>query len=108
MPASHRRLVRAAGALILLIPVLLLIPGPTHGQDESCPPSPFNLGPKGGAGARFTMMLRVNQPKNVDDFAQLQSTYGQLRPRDIFVVNTRWKGSSPAIQHEILARLAES
>jgi len=43
-------------------------------------------GTLGGAGARFTMLLRVNQPKNVDDLARLQSTYGQLRSRDIFLI----------------------
>jgi hypothetical protein len=44
---------------------------------------------------RFTMMIRVNKPWSVDAYAELQSTYDQLRPRDIFVVNTRFKGSSP-------------
>jgi hypothetical protein len=110
MPDSHRRLIRAAGALALTIPILLLLlsPGSSPGDAGGCPPTPYNLAPKGGAGARFTMLVRVNQPKNVDDYAQLQQTYGQLRPRDIFVVNTRWKGSSPALQNEILERLANS
>jgi hypothetical protein len=109
MPDSHRRLVRAAGALAILIPLLLLpSPGPSPGRTSDCPPSPYLLGPRGGAGARFTMLIRINQPENVDDYARLQSTYGQLRTRDIFVVNTRWKGSSPELQHEILGRLASS
>ena len=95
-------------ALILLLPLLLLIPGPSAGQSASCPPNPYLLGPKGGAAARFTMLIRVNQPDNVDDYARLQSTYGQLRTRDIFVVNTRWKGSDPEIQDEILDRLHDS
>jgi hypothetical protein len=52
------------------------------------------------------MLIRINQPDNVDDYARLQSTHGQLRPRDIFVVNTRWKGTTPELQREILGRLA--
>jgi hypothetical protein len=108
MPDSHRRLIRAAGALALLLPLLLLLPRPTAGQGGGCPQNPYNLGPKGGAGARFTMLIRVNHPSNVDAYARLQSTYGQLRSRDIFVVNTRWKGSSAELQDEILSRLASS
>jgi hypothetical protein len=108
MPDSHRRLIRAAGALALLLPLLLLLPRAAPGQGDGCPPNPDLLGPKGDAGARFTMMIRVNKPRNVGAYTQLQATYGQLRPRDIFVVNTRWKGSSPELQGEILGRLASS
>jgi hypothetical protein len=54
------------------------------------------------------MLIRVNKPRNVDAYARLQSTYGQLRARDAFVVNTRWKGSSPALQAAIVERLRDS
>jgi hypothetical protein len=108
MPDSHRRLIRAAGVLALILPALMLLPGASPGDDAACPPAPYLLSPKGGAGARFTMMMRVNKPGNVDAYAQLQSTYGQLRDRDIFVVNTRFKGSSPELLEAILDRLAES
>src|SRR5262249_24957014 len=57
---------------------------------------------------RFTMLIRVNKPSNVGTYERLQGTYGQLRQRDTFVVNTRWKGSSPAIQDAILSRLRDS
>jgi hypothetical protein len=65
------------------------------------------LSPKGGPGARFTMLLRVNKPKNVEAYAELQSTYGQLRTRDLFLVNTRFKGSNAEDQDEIVTRLRE-
>jgi hypothetical protein len=111
MPDWRRRLIRALGAIPLLLPLplLLLVPGSAPaGQGPACPPAPFDLGPKGGPAARFTMLIRINQPDNVGDYARLQSTYGQLRTRDIFVVNTRWKGSNPEIQNEILDRLHDS
>jgi hypothetical protein len=110
MPDSHRRPIRVAGALalLLLLPLLLLVPRGAPGDPADCPPDPYLLGPKGGAGARFTMLIRVNKPRNVDAYAQLQSNYGQLRSRDIFVVNTRWKGSDPELHNEILQRLGAS
>jgi hypothetical protein len=87
---------------------LAFAPGVSPGEPPDCPAAPYLLSPKGGAGSRFTMMMRVNKPRNVDAYAQLQSTYGQLRPRDIFVVNTRFKGSSPALQEAIADRLRDS
>lgn len=106
MPDSHRWL--PAAACVLAVLAFALAPGSSPGEPDDCAAAPFLLSPKGGAGARFTMMIRVNKPRNVDAYAELQSTYGQLRPRDIFVVNTRFKGSSPALQDEIVGRLRES
>lgn len=106
MPDSHRRLIGAAGAVVLL--ALALAPGASPGQPADCPAAPFLLSPKGVAGSRFTMLIRVNKPGNVDAYERLQSTFGQLRPRDIFVVNTRFKGSSPELQRQIVGRLRDS
>ncbi|HEY6637333.1 MAG TPA: hypothetical protein VIZ61_06580 [Solirubrobacterales bacterium] len=105
MPDSLRRLPVAAGALPLL--VLALIPAASSGDPAGCPPTPLQLAPKGGPGARFTMLIRINKPRNVNQYAKLQSTYGQLRTRDIFLVNTRWKGTSAELQQEIVSRLRE-
>jgi hypothetical protein len=102
---SHLRLPAAAGLLLLL--VLALMPAASGGDPAGCPATPFQLAPKGGPGARFTMLIRVNKPRNVNQYAELQSTYGQLRARDIFVVNTRWKGSTAALQQGIVSRLRE-
>ncbi len=107
MPDSHRRLPWTAGLLILPI-LIALAPASSSGDPPSCPAPPYQLAPKGGRAARFTMLIRVNKPTNVNTYDQLQSTYGQLRTRDVFVVNTRWKGTSPALQDEILARLHHS
>ena len=92
MPHSRRWLPAAACALALL--AYALAPGPSRGQSDACQPAPDLLSPKGGAGGRFTMLIRVNKPRNVTAYAQLQSSYGQLRTRDVFVVNTRFKGTS--------------
>ncbi len=106
MPDPHRVLPWTAGALVLLLTALA--PSASPGDPPGCPAPPYQLAPKGGRTARFTMLIRVNKPTNVDDYARLQSTYGQLRSRDVFVVNTRWKGSSPALQDAILTRLRDS
>lgn len=103
---SHRRLLMAAGALLLLS--LLLLPGSSGAEPSGCPGNPVTLSPKGGPGARFTMLLRINKGSNVVDYEALQRTYGQIRARDIFVVNTRWKGATPEGDRWILARLRAS
>ena len=107
MPDSHRRLPWTVGLLILPL-LIALAPAASSGDPPSCPAAPYQLAPKGGRAARFTMLIRVNKPSNVNTYDQLQSTYGQLRTRDVFVVNTRWKGTSPALQDAILARLHNS
>ena len=107
MPDSHRRPPWMAGALILL-GLLAFAPSASSGDPVACPAPPYQLAPKGGRAARFTMLIRVNKPSNVGDYARLQSTYGQLRSRDVFVVNTRWKGSSPLLQEQILSQLRDS
>ena len=104
---SHRRLAWMAGGLVLLA-VLAIAPAASSGDSPTCPSPPYQLAPKGGRAARFTMLIRVNKPSNVGDYARLQSTYGQLRSRDVFVVNTRWKGSSPLLQEQILSQLRDS
>lgn len=80
-------------------------PGPALGQDAACPPSPVKLSPGGGPSSRLTMLIRVNKLENVSQYGYLQSAYGRIRPQDIFVVNTRFPGSSPDEAKEILGAL---
>jgi hypothetical protein len=100
---SHRWLPVAAGALVLLL--LSFAPVSSHGQGAGCPEPSSLLSPKGGPGSRFTMLLRINKPENVGTYAELESAYGQIRTRDIFVVNTRFGGHSSETAGEILAGL---
>jgi hypothetical protein len=107
MPDSHRWLPWMAAALI--IPVLIAVaPEGSSGDPPACPSPPYQLAAKGGRAARFTMLIRINKPSNVGSYARLQDTYGQLRRRDVFVVNTRWKGTSAPLQDAILSRLHDS
>src|SRR5262249_11168066 len=106
MRNSHR-LPWLAGVPILMA-LIAVLPPASSGDPVACSAPPYQLAPRGGRAARFTMLIRVNKPRNVDDYASLQRTYGQLRSRDVFVVNTRWKGTSPALQDEILSRLRDS
>ena len=106
---------RPAAVMALAASVLAasLLAGPpaapeAAAQAAGCPGNPSHLSPKGGPAARFTMLLRVNKPRNIDQLAQLQADRGQLRARDIFVVNTRFGGSSPEKAREIVSRLTRS
>jgi hypothetical protein len=106
MPDSHRPLAWMAG--LIVVALLALAPAASSGDPPACPSPPYQLAPKGGRTARFTMLIRINKPSNVGAYVRLQSTYGQLRTRDVFVVNTRWKGSSPGLQDQILSKLRNS
>ena len=96
-------LVMLAGAVVLLVSANS--PSSAAGQDLVCPPNPSHLSPKGGPASRMTLLIRVNKPENVGDFAALQAARGQFRTRDIFVVNTRFRGSSTSEAREIVAKL---
>ena len=69
------------------------------GPGSGCAAKPANLSPKGKVPKRYTMLLRINQLKNVDDYANADPATGGLRPRirqrDIFVINTRFANSTP-------------
>jgi hypothetical protein len=79
---------------------------------RACPPKPQMLSPKGGAGSRFTMLIRINKPENVVAYANPDEATGglarRIRPRDIFVVNTRFAGSSPSEAEQIVAEIGRS
>ena len=93
----------AAGAIALLAG--LQSPPDSEGQADGCPAALTHLSPKGGPGSRFTMLIRVNKPTTVNQYAAMQAATGQLRTRDIFVVNTRFRGMSPKEAEEIVDRL---
>jgi hypothetical protein len=105
--SDWRRLPWMAAAIALAL-LALHAPSGSSGDPAACPAPPYQLAPKGGRVASFTMLIRVNKPTNVDDYARLQAANGQLRQRDVFVVNTRWKGTTPGVQDQILSRLRES
>jgi hypothetical protein len=77
--------------------------GPALGTEpalaQGCP-QPATLSPGGPLEKRFTMLLRVNQPVNVDAWTNSDETVGGLRDyvrkQDIFVINTRYEGSKPS------------
>ena len=107
---TRRAALAALAAPLIAISLLagLADPPAATGQQGSCPGLPSHLSPKGGAGARLTLMLRINKPKNVDYYANFQAARGQLRTRDIFLVNTRFRGSSPEEAEQIIERLKEA
>jgi len=96
--AIGRRTALLAGLAGLLLPAAA---GPIAERAEAatCPPEPKTLSPKGKPWARFTMLIRVNQPHNAATYANYNEASGGLGPRisphDVFVVNTRFHKSSP-------------
>jgi hypothetical protein len=108
-------------ALLSIAPIAIALlagvgfPSSSAGQSASpapvpsCPPNPDTLSPKGGAGARFTMLIRINKPENVATYANPDGPIGgRIRARDIFVVNTRWRGVEPGEPREIVNLLRAS
>ncbi|MBM3666963.1 MAG: hypothetical protein FJW90_05695 [Actinobacteria bacterium] len=75
--------------------------------DGTCAPQPQTLAPKGDSSKRFTMLLRVNQQVNVDEYTDFgASGLGRrIKPQDIFVINTRYEGSTPAEWSELATGL---
>ena len=102
----------AAATLLLLAGASLAggaVASEARAQSISCPPQPRTLSPKGSGAARFTMLVRVNQVENARTYANPDPASGglggRIRSQDIFVVNTRFQKSSPAVWKEIVAIL---
>jgi hypothetical protein len=78
----------------------------------ACPPGHETLSPTGPAAQRYTMLLRVNKVKNARVYASRDQASGglgaRIRPQDVFVVNTRFTGSTPAEWSEIVSILREA
>jgi hypothetical protein len=96
----------AAVLVSLIAPLALLsVEGaaspPAAEAQGSCPPLPPGLSPVGPGPARFTMLIRINQQGNVDTYTNFNEATGGLggrvRPQDIFVINTRFQTTTPAV-----------
>ncbi len=77
--------------------------------DSNCGAQPAGLSPDGSAPTRFTMLIRINQQVNVNDWVNFDSATGGLggrvRPQDIFVINTRHENSDPALAASLATNL---
>ncbi len=102
------------------IPVVLVVLGFTllgtaaHASvaAAACPPLPRGLSPGGAAPERFTMLVRVNKVQNASAYASHDAAAGgladRIRPQDVFVINTRYPGSTPADWSKIAGILRAS
>jgi hypothetical protein len=70
---------------------------------DRCDALPKTLSPEGSGAKSYTMILRINQPENVTEYAK--KIRKQVRDQDIFLVNTRFKGSTPEVWAEIVHRI---
>lgn len=110
----RRRPALLAVALVGLVAGVALLPGggTRAVAANGCPPTLKALSPKAKGFHRYTMLLRVNQLVNVADYANADPATGgfrrQLRARDIFVINTRFKKSDPQEWFAIANALRQS
>jgi hypothetical protein len=72
-----------------------------------CPVWPSGWSPKGDLATRFTVLYRINQPKNVTSYSDPALAI-KVRPQDLFLVNTRFFESEPARFTEIVDQLHAS
>jgi hypothetical protein len=113
IPPRARRPFAAALVSLLAVLGLVSIPGaaspPAAFAQAGCPPWPPGLSPAGPGPARFTMLIRINQQGNVDTYTNFNEATGGLggrvRPQDIFVINTRFSTTTPAVAAELATDL---
>ena len=111
-PLSRNRFARLACAAALAALLALAHEGaapPAAQAQVACPPQPAGLGNLGAAASRFTMMIRINQQANVNTYVNRNEATGGLggrvHPQDIFVINTRFAGSTPALWSQLATNL---
>lgn len=111
MESSTRATTLGASALALLaLALVFTVSAPESGAQagNSCSP-PKRLAPTGNGPQRYTLILRVNQLVNAEDYADPEvGLRERLRPRDIFLVNTRFKKMSQSERLEIVQLLKAS
>lgn len=102
-------LLAAAAVLALALGAGGAAIAPEGAQAQSCPAQPVGLAPEGPGPTRFTMLIRINQQVNVDTYANPVSATGGLggyvRAQDVFVINTRFKTTTPAVAVELANNL---
>lgn len=102
------RRLRAAAVAVALVAAAGSAVAPTL-ADAACFDRPKALAPSGSAPQRFTMMIRVNKAVNASVYANRDASTGglghRIRPQDVFVVNTRFNGSTPNEWAEIVSIL---
>jgi len=104
----------AAGGLALALSVVAAGASVATAPAEAagCASTPMTLSRPGDAPTRYTMLLRVNKTRNARIYANRDQANGglggRIQPQDVFVVNTRHPGSSPAEWTEIVSILREA
>jgi len=118
-----RALARRALALLGLIALpaaLVLSAGSANpavaeaAKAAACPALPSGFAPNGPSANRFTMLIRINTQGNVNTWTQFNTDPGHgglapyVRPRDVFVINTRFagNGSNPPVTPAVAAQLS--
>ncbi len=93
-------------ALIAVVPASAATGGAGTGKRDSCAPLPGSFTNSGG---NFTMMIRINQMDNVKTYTNFNSATGglggRIRQQDIFVINSRFSQTTPAVAEQIAASL---
>jgi hypothetical protein len=93
--------------LLLAAALLSGIGGETAHAQSACPSQPTVT--RGDGASAFTMLIRINQQDNADTWINRDSAKGGLggrvRVQDIFVINTRFDQTPPAVADQIARSL---
>jgi hypothetical protein len=99
---------KIAGGVLAVVAVTALIVFAARGGDDSsngCAPDLLSVAPQGSEADSFTMGIRVNQTRDVDEISR--SLGDRIETRDIFVVNTTFEGSKPDDWSKVAAEIRE-
>lgn len=108
---THPMRARISAALVALVAACVTASA-APAVAKGCARPPRGLSPPGPKSVRFTMLIRVNKVGNAQTYASRDRASGgladRIRPQDVFVVNTRFAGSSPADWSRIVTVLARA
>jgi hypothetical protein len=84
---------------------------PVAGKAQTaCGPELTTLYPLAPGADRFTMVIRINEIEDVNSWSDLApgGLKQRVRDRDIFLINTRFVGSTAAIEQQIATKLRKN
>src|SRR5215207_7972870 len=80
-------------------------------RKAACAPELGTLYPSAPGADRYTMVIRINAFSDIGAYANSDEASGGLRPRlrdrDVFLINTRFRDSTPESEQKIAAKLRQ-
>lgn len=105
-PEKTGRWAVLAAAVPLVMAALAGCTGSDPGSTTACATLPKGLAPMDGGADAYTMLLRVNTKAQVSEFDS-GSLSDRILDRDVFVVNTQYKGMDTGEAQDIFAEVKQ-